>query len=88
MNKVDDYVKSFDGVKNEWLTSLVSYMREAYPDILETLDHKKPTYQWDSVYIAFAAQKNYFSFYTDDLTELNCCLLRDLEGVYYEDYQR
>jgi len=76
VNKVDEYVRSFNGVKNEWLTSLVSYMREAYPDISETLDHKKPTYQGDSFYVAFAAQKNYFSFYTDDLRVLP--LIKDL----------
>src|SRR5665648_1150577 len=76
MNKVDGYISSFDGVKNEWLTALVSFMREAYPQISETFDHKMPIYQGDGFYVAFAAQKNYFSFYTDD--EQVLALIKDL----------
>lgn len=76
MNKVDEYISSFDGVKIEWLTALVSFMREIYPQISETFDHKMLIYQEDGFYVAFAAQKNYFSFYTDDVRVLS--LIKDL----------
>ena len=76
MNKVDGYISSFDGVKNEWLTALVSFMREIYPQLSETFDHKMLIYQGDGFYVAFAAQKNYFSFYTDDMRVLS--LIKDL----------
>lgn len=76
MNKVDEYISSFDGVKTEWLTALVSFMRDIYPQISETFDHKMLIYHGDGFYVAFAAQKNYFSFYTDDVRVLS--LIKDL----------
>ena len=80
MNKVDEYISSFDGVKTEWLTALVSFMREIYPQISETFDHEMPIYQGDGFYVAFAAQKSYFSFYTDEVQVLS--LIKDfLPGV-------
>ncbi|HZK54130.1 MAG TPA: DUF1801 domain-containing protein [Desulfosporosinus sp.] len=80
MNKVDEYISSFHGAKIEWLTALVSFMREIYPQISETFDHKMPIYQGDGFYVAFAAQKSYFSFYTDDVRVLS--LIKDsLPGV-------
>ena len=58
MNKVDEYISSFDGVKTEWLTALVSFMREIYPQISENFDHEMPIYQGAGFYVAFAAQKS------------------------------
>lgn len=76
MNKVDEYARSTEGVKNEWLTALITFMREAYPEISETFDHKMPTYHGDGFYVAFAARKNYFSFFTDDVRVLS--LIKDM----------
>lgn len=71
MNQVEEYIASLEGTKQEWISDLVDFMREAYPDIPESFDHKMPTYQGDDFFIAFAAQKNYFSFYTSDVRVLS-----------------
>lgn len=71
MNQVDNYINSLEGLKQKWVSELVSFMREAYPDISETFNHKIPTYQGDGFYIAFAAHKSYFSFYTSDVRVLS-----------------
>jgi uncharacterized protein YdhG (YjbR/CyaY superfamily) len=67
---VDEYISNLDSEKSEWPQLLVEFMREAFPEIEESFDHKMPTYQGDGYFIAFAAQKNYFSFYTDDTSVL------------------
>ena len=51
--------------KDEWLGQLVTFMREE-TQLQECFDYKMPTYRGHDFYIAFAAQKNYFSFYTDE----------------------
>lgn len=66
MQLVNEYVSSFEGVKREWVAMMVGFMREVFPEVEETLVFKMPTYKGDGYFIAFAAQKNYFSFYTDD----------------------
>jgi len=76
MNQVDKYIATIEGKKREWVSELVCFMRDAYPDIPEIFDNKMPTYQGDGFYIAFAAQKNYFSFYTNDMRVLS--LIKEL----------
>lgn len=71
LNQVDEYIASLEGLKQEWVSELVNFMREVYPDIPENFDNKMPTYQSDSFVIALAAQKNYFSFYTSDVRVLS-----------------
>ncbi|SNT04954.1 protein of unknown function (DU1801) [Anaerovirgula multivorans] len=66
MRLVDDYISNLDGVKKEWIEQLVQFIREVFPELEETFYNKMPTYKGDGYFIAFAAQKNYFSFYTDD----------------------
>lgn len=67
MNPTDNYINSLDGIKNEMVSDLVNFMRQAYPDVEEAFDYKMPTYKIDGKFtLAFAAQKNYFSFYTHD----------------------
>jgi len=76
MNQVDKYIAALEGTKQEWVSELVYFMREVYRDIPETFDYKMPTYKGDVFYIAFAAWKNYFSFYTSDVRVLS--LIKDL----------
>ena len=45
------------------------FMREE-TRLQECFDYKMPTYKGHNFYIAFAAQKNYFSFYTDEVRVL------------------
>lgn len=69
MDKIQDYINQFDGVKREWIEQLVSFMREE-TQLQEGFDYTMPTYKGQAFYIAFAAQKNYFSFYTDEVSVL------------------
>lgn len=66
VDAVDEYVSSFSGEKKEWLTELLLFVRDVYPDIGESFAAGMPTFQGPGFYIAFAAQKNNFSFYTND----------------------
>ncbi len=45
-------------------------MFKEYTEVKETLSNKGLTYTGDGYFIAFAAQKNYFAFNTDDLKVL------------------
>ncbi|MDP5276461.1 iron chaperone [Chengkuizengella axinellae] len=76
MQLVNDYMSNLDGVKKEWTEHLVQFMREVFPELEESFHYKMPTYRGDGYFIAFAAQKNYFSFYTDDLRVLS--LIKEL----------
>lgn len=76
MQIVNEYITTLDEPKKEWIILMVSFMREAFPEVEETFDYKMPTYKGDGYFIAFAAQKNYFSFYTDDTRVLS--LIKEL----------
>lgn len=66
MRLVDEYIAVLEEPKKEWITVMVHFMREVFPEVEETFEYKMPTYKGDGYFIAFAAQKHYFSFYTDD----------------------
>ena len=76
MKLVDEYIAALEDAKKEWVTLMVNFMREVFPEDEETFDYKMPTYKGDGYFIAFAAQKNYFSFYTDDARVLS--LIKEL----------
>jgi uncharacterized protein YdhG (YjbR/CyaY superfamily) len=65
-NTVDDYINSFEGVKKEWLTIFVTFMRENFPEIQETISYQMPTYKFNRKYIAFSVAKDHFSYHTLD----------------------
>ncbi len=65
MDKIQDYINQFEHTKKQWLEQLVLFMREE-TQLEECFDYKMPTYKSDGLYIAFASQKNYFSFYTNE----------------------
>lgn len=69
MEKIQEYINQFEGIKREWLEQLVKFMMEE-TSLQECFENKMPTYKGNNFYIAFAAQKNYFSFYTDELRVL------------------
>lgn len=67
MNEVDKYIESLDSNKNELASILVNFMRQEYPDAEETFDNNRPTYKIvGKTILSFAAQKSYFSFYTNN----------------------
>lgn len=65
LSLVDRYILDLEGQKQAWLNLMVNFMRDYFPDLAESFDYKMPTYKGNGYYIAFAAQKQYFSFYTD-----------------------
>lgn len=66
MNTVNDYIHSFDGVKKEWLTTFITFMRENFPDIPERISYQMPMYKFNGIYIAFSVAKEHFTFHTLD----------------------
>ena len=73
---VDEYIALLEDSQKEWTVSMVNFMREVFPDVEETIRNKIPTYSGDGHFIAFAAQKNYFTFHTDDMMALT--LIKEL----------
>ncbi|MFT9493946.1 iron chaperone [Anaerosolibacter sp.] len=76
MKLVNEYISVIEGIKKEWIILMVNFMREVFPEVEETFDYKMPTYKGDGYFIAFAAQKDYFSFYTNDTRMLS--LIKEL----------
>lgn len=76
MNQIDKYISTFQGIKHDWVSELVEFVRNVYPDLTETFANQMPTYRGKDFYFAFAARKNYFSFYTSELHVLT--LLKEL----------
>ncbi|MBE0695806.1 MAG: DUF1801 domain-containing protein [Anaerolineaceae bacterium] len=66
MNPVNDFLSNFDGEKREWLLTFISFMRENYPEIPETISYQIPTYKFNKKYIAFSVAKDHFSFHSLD----------------------
>lgn len=66
MDTVNDYINSFEGVKREWLTTFVTFMRESFPDVQEKISYQMPTYKFNRQYISFSIAKDHFSFHTVD----------------------
>ena len=66
MNLIDRYVSNFTGIKKDWLTELVTFLRKQSNVIIETYDFNLPTFHVGEHVIAFAAQKRYFSFHSND----------------------
>lgn len=65
MQLVDQYTSNLEDSKQEWVSLMVNFMRDYFPELEEYFDYKMPTYKGNGYFIAFAAQKQYFSFYTD-----------------------
>lgn len=63
---VDDYVNRFDGEKKEWLTTMIRFMRQQFPDLRETISYQMPMYRFVDQYIAFSVAKDHFTFHTLD----------------------
>jgi uncharacterized protein YdhG (YjbR/CyaY superfamily) len=60
---VDDYIASVDVQRRPTLEALRALVRETVPDVTESVQHKMAYYSHHGDLCAFAAQKNYFSFY-------------------------
>ena len=80
---VDDYIAAADPARRPTLEALRALVRETVPEAEESVQYKMAYYAHHGDLCAFAAQKNYFSFYmmgrggvverhSDELGKLNC----------------
>ena len=60
---VEEYIASADVERRPTLEALRELVREAVPEAEESVQHKMAYYAHHGDLCAFAAQKNYFSFY-------------------------
>lgn len=75
MGPVDEYINSFEGEKREWLNTMVTFMRQNFPDIRESIFYQMPAFRFDGQYIAFSVAKDHFSFHTLDFE-----MIEELKG--------
>jgi len=67
MDLVNNYINDLEGEKKEWVTTFVTFMRENFPDIKETISFQIPTYKFNGIYISFSAKaKEHFTFHSID----------------------
>jgi len=66
MSAVDDYINGFEEEKKEWLTTMVTFMRQNFPDLKETIFYGMPAFWFNNQYIAFSVAKEHFTFHTLD----------------------
>lgn len=66
MDTVDEYVNSYADEKREWLTTMVTFMRENFPELEEKISYQIPTFKYKGGYIAFSVAKEHFTFHTVD----------------------
>jgi uncharacterized protein YdhG (YjbR/CyaY superfamily) len=66
MKTVDEYVNSFEGEKKEWLVTFVTFMRENFPELQETIFYQMPAYKFNRSYIAFSVAKDHFTYHSLD----------------------
>lgn len=63
---VDLYVSNLEGIRKKRAIIILNYIRENYKNVIESNKYNMPTFELNHTYIAFASQKNYFSFYTHE----------------------
>ncbi len=65
MNTINEYVSALSGIRAERVSEVVLYIRENYPNAVETLDFspkiKFPTFKLGEVYVSVTSMKNYIS---------------------------
>ena len=63
---VDKYMDRFEGEKKEWLTTMVEFTRNTFPELEERMFYGMPAFRFDGGYIAFSVAKDHFTFHTLD----------------------
>jgi len=67
MDLVNNYIDNLEDEKRKWVVTFVTFIRENYPNIKETISFQIPTYKFNGMYIAFSAKaKEHFTFHTID----------------------
>lgn len=66
MDAVNNYINRFEGIKKEWLTTFITFMRENFPEAQETISFQMPMFKFNGKYIAFSIAQEHFSFHSLD----------------------
>ena len=78
---VDAYIAAAPAERQPTLRRLRNLIRKNAPKVRESIQHGMPVYERNGLFLGFAAQKHYFSFYLDarvveahreQLGKLNC----------------
>ena len=59
-----DYIQAVEEERRKRLLSIINLIKQLYPEAIESLKFKMPTYESRQGWIAVANQKNYLSVYT------------------------
>lgn len=62
--ELQDYLAQLSGVRSERINQLRNLILKLYPDAIESMRYKMPTYEFESGWVAIANQKHYVSLYT------------------------
>jgi uncharacterized protein YdhG (YjbR/CyaY superfamily) len=68
---VDEYINAFEGEKREWLITMVTFMRDNFPELEETIFYQMPAFRLDRGYIAFSVAKDHFTYHTLDFRTID-----------------
>ncbi|MCO7175370.1 hypothetical protein ACFP7A_06875 [Sporolactobacillus kofuensis] len=60
-----EYLNRFNPKQRFWLSSMVRFMREHFPEWEETTFCQIPIYYHQNTYIAFSVSEEYFTLYTN-----------------------
>lgn len=61
---VAEYLSSIPKIRTVKIISICDQIKHLYPDAIESMRYKMPTYESNTGWIAIASQKNYLSVYT------------------------
>ena len=71
ISEIQNYIRTIDENKCSWFSELIEYIKDNFPDAQEHFINKMPAYQTDDSLIAFACEKDVFSFFSDNYNSLD-----------------
>ncbi len=77
---ISEYISGLSSRERSVIEVLDEVVRSAAPGGSGSMKYGMPTYQWASRFVAFNAQRNYFSFYADpDIVNRHRAALKGLD---------
>lgn len=61
---VEEYIENIPEERRLRVVSIIDLIKELYPNSLESMKYKMPTYELAGAWVSVANQKNYVSLYT------------------------
>lgn len=62
--ELQEYLAQLSGIRSERISQLRELIKRLYPDAVESMRYKMPTYESETGWVAIANQKHYVSLYT------------------------